>query len=381
MTTKTLENNQEQPQSNISKVKDFATKHGKTLVAALAITGAMATAEEATAQPSATKDPQYFSISNPYKVPNMQDKATLNLSILTGQGLATTINGMDNGGTIDLRDPLGNNVKANVVNNTIMIDKPGLRTRDYTVGGVLKTTSIYVNYQAAVGSPTLNEHHDVNWKKPTEATKRVTAGPNMSYYRRRNMDESIITKGATDSVKNLSAGRYIAQTTDAKGLLTRDTIDIVNEPTILGNTITLETPTGITFKILKVQSGSVSTFQTLVGDGTSHDIVVPNGIYAISTQVPGDTHTEERTLPDMNLIGTELLEVGTPENSFRANNRELFRDKPVASIIYSINGKVMKELGTGISDHITMPENMPAGTYIIQFTENKKIIAKKFIIK
>ena len=83
----------------------------------------------------------------------------------------------------------------------------------------------------------------------------------------------------------------------------------------------------------------------------------------------------------MNLIGTELLEVGTPENSFRANNRELFRDKPVASIIYSINGKVMKELGTGISDHITMPENMPAGVYIVQFTENKKIISKKFIIK
>jgi hypothetical protein len=62
----------------------------------------------------------------------------------------------------------------------------------------------------------------------------------------------------------------------------------------------------------------------------------------------------------MNLIGTDIIEVGTPENSFRANNRELFRDKPVASIIYSINGRVMKELGTGVSDHITMPENMPA---------------------
>jgi hypothetical protein len=41
----------------------------------------------------------------------------------------------------------------------------------------------------------------------------------------------------------------------------------------------------------------------------------------------------------------------------------------------------MKELGTGVSDHITMPENMPAWTYIVQFTENNKIIAKKFIIK
>ena len=152
------------------------------------------------------------------------------------------------------------------------------------------------------------------------------------------------------------------------------------EPTIIGNTMTITVPTNITLKVLKMQSGSSSTFQTIVGDGASHDIVVPNGVYAISTQVAGSTHTEEKTLPNMEIIGTDVVEIDDTENSFRANNRELFRDKPVASIIYSINGKVMKELGTGISDHITIPESMPAGVYIAQFTENKKVISKKFII-
>jgi hypothetical protein len=96
MTTKNLEKSQEQPQNHISKAKDFVTKHGKKLVAALAITGAMATAEEATAGNSATKDPQYFSISNPYKIPNnVPDNTTFDLTILTGQNLPIKIDGMD----------------------------------------------------------------------------------------------------------------------------------------------------------------------------------------------------------------------------------------------------------------------------------------------
>ena len=145
--------------SSMSKAKEFVQHHGKKLMGALAITAAMATTE-ATAQNTATIDPKYYSMSNPYIVPNLPDRSTINVLIKTGAPTPIRIDWMDAGSTVNTSDPSGNDIP--VVNDELILNKPGTRGRLYKENWVLKITSIQVNYQADIydrtpGSSTQNQ--------------------------------------------------------------------------------------------------------------------------------------------------------------------------------------------------------------------------------
>jgi hypothetical protein len=79
-------------------------------------------------------------------------------------------------------------------------------------------------------------------------------------------------------------------------------------------------------------------------------------------------------------FGSDVIDLPREEETttFKQANRELFRDTEVPSIIYSIDGR---EMGTGISNHISIPSEAPAGVYIVRYTENKQIKTKKVVIK
>ena len=50
----------------------------------------------------------------------------------------------------------------------------------------------------------------------------------------------------------------------------------------------------------------------------------------------------------------------------------------IESILYSIDGH---QIGTGISNHVTIPTVAPAGIYVVRYTENGQLRAKKIVIK
>jgi hypothetical protein len=78
-------------------------------------------------QASATIDPKYYSISNPYIVPNLTDKSTLTLNIKTGAKTPISIDGMDAGSSTLIWE----NGHTIPLSDVIVIDKPGLRTWEY----------------------------------------------------------------------------------------------------------------------------------------------------------------------------------------------------------------------------------------------------------
>jgi len=87
----------------------------------------------------------------------------------------------------------------------------------------------------------------------------------------------------------------------------------------------------------------------------------------------------ETNLPAIQADFTTDVVAVVPETvQFTQQNRELFRDKPVPSILYSIDGR---EIGTGISNHVTIPAEVPAGICIVRYTENGQLRAKKIVIK
>jgi hypothetical protein len=95
MTSKHLENHQENPHNKPSSKK---ANIAKTVAAAALITIAGA----ANGQNAATIDPKYYSMTNPYELPNLSDKSVMNLNIKTGQVIPMGMPYMDTGSSIIL---------------------------------------------------------------------------------------------------------------------------------------------------------------------------------------------------------------------------------------------------------------------------------------
>ena len=75
------------------------------------------------AQNSATIDSKYYSMSNPFEVPNLANLSTFNLSIKAGEKVPVTISGMDSGSTYYLKTNSKDKIN-NLKNNKITIDEP-----------------------------------------------------------------------------------------------------------------------------------------------------------------------------------------------------------------------------------------------------------------
>ena len=382
-TTNHLNTHEQQQPKRANKIKTLAT------AALLAVTGAVS------AQNAATIDPKYYSMSNPYIVPNLADRSTMNIAIKAGEIVPITIDGMDPGSSSIIRDPNSNNIPFNDI---IKINKPWTRTRQYKSNWITKATTINVNYQADIydrtaWSNTLNKRPDVSRVNAGEQAK-LSAGPNMKRYARKNIETwSIIGNTAIDSVKNVSRGTFITNTQDgswnAATQWSKDTISVLEKPTITKNTAAFpSTGQGVTYRFLKYDpSGSIhvadSTWTevtSFVGDGNAKSVTLPEkSKIRVGTKVAGTNHLEEFNLPTFTTdFGTDTPEIEWDVNTFRHHGRELNREVETPYIIYDMTGRelsVDKASQTMIPDHIS-------GPVIIKYTNpGNNIQTKKIIVK
>ena len=60
---------------------------------------------EAKAQTSATINPDYYSMSNPFVVPNLPDRSSINIRIKTGKATPITMEDLASGQSIQIDNP------------------------------------------------------------------------------------------------------------------------------------------------------------------------------------------------------------------------------------------------------------------------------------
>ena len=158
------------------------------------------------------------------------------------------------------------------------------------------------------------------------------------------------------------------------------------------------TTSGVNYKIFQFQSASKAPMSKVnsesqadstwveipslafTGNGNAKTVQLSDlGLYRVGAQRTPATAVEQN-LPTLHVdFGTDLIDINNEEpTSFKQQNRELFRDTEVASILYSIDGH---QIGTGISNHVTIPTVAPAGIYVVRYTENGQLRAKKIVIK
>jgi hypothetical protein len=297
-------------------------------------------------QTSATIDPRNYSFANPYMIPNLPSTSDFNLTIKTGKPTYVKIAGVQVYTFMTNSD--GYTIIANDLK--ILIDKTGhwIIEHDYIA------TLLNVTYQAdlqdqTIGSTTYGDYPDFIWV-PQSNSAAVSAGKYMAYYRWRNMDESLISRSAVDSLKTLQIGSYISQQTDGTGLLTRDTISILEKPTLNNPTKTLNFPTtttGITYKLLKVGSisGTDTTWtetQNFTGDGNANNITLTDGKYKLTTTL--GNHTAVYPYGYF-VVGVTTAIDKTKEESvnYRLADNKLLFDNEVYLKFYSLQGQLLQQ--------------------------------------
>ena len=82
---------------------------------------------EAKAQNSATINPDYYSLTNPFVVPNLPDRSSINIKIKTGKATPITMEDLASGQSIQIQNPHG--VIAN--SDIITLNEPGVRSWRY----------------------------------------------------------------------------------------------------------------------------------------------------------------------------------------------------------------------------------------------------------
>ena len=317
------------------------------------------------AQTSVVIDPDNYSFTNPYIVPNLPNLSTFYLVIKTGKPVYVTISGMDNGSTYYLKTGSTNQIN-NLQNNIISITECNTWIWQYTVNGVSNSIVIIVNYQAdifdrTVGSATYGKRPDFIWVNQGESAT-VNAGawihPNGSNLESGcfwlNMDESIISSGYTDSIKSFFKGTYALKTVDGSGIypngVTRDTISILEKPTFNNTTKTLNfstTTTGITYKLLKAGfiSGTDTTWtetENFVGDGNAKNIALTDGKYKLTTTF--GIHTSVYPYGYFIVGVTTGLDNTKQENiNYRLFDNKLQFDKEVNLKFYSLQGQLLQQ--------------------------------------
>lgn len=248
-----------QDQNWISKATWYAHQYSKTLLAALAISATMA-GTEAKAQNSVTIDPDYYSMSSPFVVPNLPDRSNINIKIKTGKATPITMEDLASGQSIQIQNPHG--VIAN--SDIITLNEPGVRSRNYKdKDWNIKIINIDVNYQADIFDRTENSLTEnlrpdiIRVNASQQAT--LSAGKNMVKYWRKNITTwSIIGNSSTDSVKTVSRGTYGLNTNDwswnAATQRSQDTIAVLQKPTFNKTTRKYDFPStekDITYRIYK----------------------------------------------------------------------------------------------------------------------------------
>lgn len=219
-------------------------------------------------------------------------------------------------------------------------------------------TGWQVNFQAdiqdqTIGSATYGDYPDFIWVNQGESAT-VSGGPNFGYYRWRNMDESIITLGYTDSIKTVTQGNYISETRDASGMIpqgiTRDTISILEKPTFNSTAKTLNFPTtttSVTYKLLKVGSIAVTDttwteMQNFVGDGNAKNITLTDGKYKLATTF--GIHTSAYPYGYFIVGVTTGLDNTKQENiNYRLFDNKLQFDNEVNLKFYSLQGQLLQQ--------------------------------------
>jgi hypothetical protein len=103
--------------------------------------------------------------------------------------------------------------------------------------------------------------------------------------------------------------------------------------------------------------------------------VANKDVIKLGVQRTAATPVESNLAPMQADFTTDVVPVIPETVQFTQQNRELFRDKPVPSILYSIDGKVVN---IHHSNHITL--SCRQGIYIIKYKENNKVLTKKIIL-
>ncbi len=347
----------------------------KTLATAWLITVAWAI----NGQNSRVAEPQYY--KTPQTALAIPQVSEYYLYVKWGESMYITIAGMD-ANSWDFFKWTSPQREVNTNTLQLIPTDPGNRLVKYNSGWVAKSMTLHIDWNARLYAN----------NKPAETTRgnKASAGPNMASYKWAQLGNSFPFVGsASDSIKTGQIGETrMVRTNDGNGYSTNDTITFQGNAVIDGKNKLINIPSIVWEKYIIAEPGTINWTDTTWtpvpglqynGNGSTISIQVPNrGKYNIWTQRVGSNNIEYNCPVSVDFTNDTPEVVNEETTSFRQQNRELFRDTEVPSILYSIDGR---EIGTGLTNHVTIPSAAPAGTYIIKYTENKKIKTKKIIIK
>jgi len=367
-------------------VKNTIQRHTRKAIAPVLVAGAMLTANEASGQNSATIDPKYYSISNPYEVPNLPNGSTMNLVIKTGASVKSIISGADVW-SLRLWTPDGRTL-LNV--SDFDIYKPGVRWLTWKENWAERSIAMIVNYQADIYGP--------NWDRPDAVfvdpgeTTRLSGGPNFNpnnettkWYTWKDVITWIsIWNGQTDSAKNVSRGTYRLRANDGT-TRTADTISVIERPVadhIEGKAKFAYTVPEVIYKIYKGTETWNDTVWTqdpslwFVGNGNARTVNTWWGNIKIGAiRRAGSDVVEAVDKVSLKIaFETKIDEVSVNIPSFTINNWLIRRYENVEYYIYDINGKIIVS-GNDMYCQIKLP-----GVYIIRHTEKFQIKTHKILI-
>jgi hypothetical protein len=334
----------------------------------------------------------YKTKANPYMIPTVTSGSDFYLVIKTGAAVYISVTGTDKG--------TGNYYKATSPTRTengdtiqIVPGDPGNWLVNYNSNATAKTIKLHIDYQVDIfdrttGSLTYGKRPDFIWGNAGESAT-VSAGPYFNntggtrgYYRWRNLAESILSAGYTDSLHIFSTGTYISQATDFGGIITRDTISILDKPTFNNSAKTLNFPTtttGINYKLLKVGSitGNDTTWtetQNFVGDGNAKNITLTDGKYKLTTT--RGIHTAVYPFGYFIVGITTVLDKTKEETiNYRLVDNKLQFDNEVNFKLYSLQGQLLQQ-GQGSSFKLCRQVGIFKAT-----DKNGNVLTAKIILK
>ena len=373
-----------QDQNWISKATWYAHQYSKTLLAALSISATMA-GTEAKAQNSATINPDYYSISNPFVVPNLPNQSNINIRIKTWKATPITMDDLASGQSIQIQNPHW--VIAN--NDIITLNEPGVRSRRYkNKNWVTKIIDIDVSYQADIfdrteNSLTENLRPEII-RVDADQQAELSAGEKMKYYKRKAInDANFETWSATDSIKIKSKGQRVVRTNDWSwiGLLNRsnDTIAVLQKPTIDKTSKTYKFPTtenGITYRLYKYDLNGSKTIadstrtmvESFVWDGNPHTTTTPlsdKAIYRVSAQRTAATDEDTHLPSFITNFGTGIEDISFITQPFKIVHRHVILLHETPYELYSLT---WSKLMAGKAAQFNAPAQ--AGVYLL-IIENK----------
>jgi hypothetical protein len=297
----------------------------------------------------------YKTKANPYMIPTVTSGSDFYLVIKTGAAVYISVTGTDKG--------TGNYYKATSPTRTangdtiqIVPGDPGNWLVNYNSNSTEKSIKLHINYQVdlqdqTIGSATYGNYPDFIWVSQG-GSATVSAGKYMASYYWFD-GNSWFSYGNTDSIKVVSFGTYIHSSADGSGLqnsITRDTISILEKPTLNNTAKTLNFPTttaGITYKLLKVGSinGTDTTWTetaNYVGDGNIKSFTLTDGKYKLITTL--GIHSGVYPYGYFVVGVKTALDKTKEENiNYRLVDNKLLFDNEVNLKFYSLQGQLLQQ--------------------------------------